>query len=115
MASKMFYAGTLQEGIAEAMQANKAVACFVTGKWQNFSISALAQWHVKRLLTYVTDEREESQRWEDEFLNDDAVKSTQSLSRPAQFHIDSIPRLRKLFRGILSCFVSRLAPKMPAF
>jgi hypothetical protein len=32
----MFFKGTLQEGIAAAMQGNKAVACFVTGEWRPF-------------------------------------------------------------------------------
>ncbi|KAI0125066.1 hypothetical protein BJ170DRAFT_597902 [Xylariales sp. AK1849] len=46
----MFFQGTLQEGISTALQQTKQVVCF------------------------VTDEGDESQQWENEFLLDDAVK-----------------------------------------
>ncbi|KAL2884900.1 UBX domain protein [Ceratocystis lukuohia] len=45
----MFYHGSLQEGIATAVQRNKTVVCF------------------------VTDEQEESKLWENEFLVDDEI------------------------------------------
>ncbi|KAB5562901.1 hypothetical protein GE09DRAFT_763577 [Coniochaeta sp. 2T2.1] len=46
----MFFQGTLQEGIATALQQNKLVVCF------------------------VTDGESESQKWENEFLVDDAIR-----------------------------------------
>ena len=49
--SKMFFTGTLQEGISTAVQQGKLVVCF------------------------VTDNNEESQKWENEFLKEDAVSS----------------------------------------
>ncbi|KAF4812931.1 UBX domain-containing protein 4 [Colletotrichum siamense] len=45
----MFFTGSLQEGIASALQQSKCVFCF------------------------VTDEQEESQRWETEYLTEDSV------------------------------------------
>ncbi|KAI8303071.1 UBX domain-containing protein 4 [Colletotrichum sp. SAR11_59] len=45
----MFFTGSLQEGIASALQQSKCVFCF------------------------VTDEQEESQRWESEYLTEDSV------------------------------------------
>ncbi|KAI8262387.1 UBX domain-containing protein 4 [Colletotrichum sp. SAR11_239] len=45
----MFFTGSLQEGIASALQQSKCVLCF------------------------VTDEQEESQRWETEYLTEDSV------------------------------------------
>ncbi|KAI1323948.1 hypothetical protein F5Y16DRAFT_382362 [Xylariaceae sp. FL0255] len=47
----MFYEGTLQDGILTAVRESKQVVCF------------------------VTDDGDESQQWENEFLSDDAVKS----------------------------------------
>lgn len=46
----MFFQGTLQQGISTALQHNKQVVCF------------------------VTDEEDESQQWEDEFLAEDLLK-----------------------------------------
>ncbi|KAJ4416197.1 hypothetical protein N0V85_002383 [Neurospora sp. IMI 360204] len=45
----MFFTGTLQEGIAAAIQQTKSLVCF------------------------VTDDNTESQQWETEFLNDEAI------------------------------------------
>ncbi|KAL0937946.1 UBX domain-containing protein [Colletotrichum truncatum] len=45
----MFFTGSLQEGIASALQQNKCVFCF------------------------VTDEQDESQRWETEYLTEDSI------------------------------------------
>ncbi|EOO01613.1 putative ubx domain-containing protein [Phaeoacremonium minimum UCRPA7] len=47
----MFFTGTLQEGISTAVQQGKLVVCF------------------------VTDNNEESQKWENEYLKEDAVSS----------------------------------------
>ncbi|KAK8016291.1 UBX domain-containing protein 4 [Apiospora rasikravindrae] len=48
----MFFSGTLQEGISRALEQSKNVVCF------------------------VTDEGDESQQWEDEFLAETTVKAT---------------------------------------
>lgn len=47
----MFFSGTLQEGISRALEQSKNVVCF------------------------VTDEGDESQQWEGEFLTETAVQS----------------------------------------
>lgn len=51
----MFFTGTLQEGISTAVQQGKLVVCF------------------------VTDNNEESQQWENEFLKEDAVASALAM------------------------------------
>lgn len=48
----MFFAGTLQEGISTALQQSKLVACF------------------------VTDDQEESNKWETEYLKDESIASS---------------------------------------
>ncbi|KAG5983272.1 hypothetical protein E4U55_000350, partial [Claviceps digitariae] len=63
----MFYQGTLQEGISTAVGQQKLVFCFVT-KNPPFKLKTgqalTARGH--------KDENDESQTWENEFLQDDS-------------------------------------------
>lgn len=66
----MFYEGDLQSGIGLAMQEAKLVGCFVTGR---------DDYMPHHVLVYRTDDcvasddGEESQLWENEFLQDGSV------------------------------------------
>jgi hypothetical protein len=65
----MFYEGSLQEGIATAIQQSKLVVCFVTGNSQ-FLLG-----RTNSITDKALDGESESQIWETEFLVDDAVRS----------------------------------------
>ena len=67
----MFYEGDLQSGIGKAVQESKLVACFVTG---TFRIRDFGEF----LLTMCPDDTEESQLWENEFLQADGVSPLSS-------------------------------------
>jgi hypothetical protein len=59
----MFHEGSLQSGIALAIQQQKLVACFVQGKFVNL------QSHGGSGLTDQTDDGATSKEWENEWLN----------------------------------------------
>lgn len=64
----MFYDGDLQSGIAKAVQESKLVLCFVTGTYlPNDNM------HSIRFADTNSDENEESQLWENEFLQQEEV------------------------------------------
>jgi hypothetical protein len=65
--SKMFYQGDLQSGISKAVQEAKLVACFVTGKETSDIVGP------PLVSDMCLDDGEESQLWETEFLQDEAV------------------------------------------
>ena len=69
----MFFAGSLQEALASAVQSNKAVVCFVTGERLPCPVAAIRPFNSGVLLTRLIDEGEESQRWESDFLTEDSV------------------------------------------
>lgn len=65
----MFFTGSLQEGIASAVQQGKCVFCFVTGK----SITSVRL--CRTLSSCNTDDQDESQRWESEYLTEGSVST----------------------------------------
>jgi len=70
----MFYQGDLQSGISEAVREAKLVACFVTGIVIFYTeLSAL------RSDMCLSDEGEESQLWESDFLQDEEVSLCMSI------------------------------------
>lgn len=72
----IFYEGSLQEGISTALQQSKLVVCFVTGI---FHLHPLMKHN--RITDKIPDGESESQKWETEFLVDDAVCPSQSPLR----------------------------------
>jgi hypothetical protein len=64
----MFFDGALQQGISKAVDQQKLVLCFVTGKLEPYTVLAFY------MLT-STDENDESLQWETEFLQDESVSS----------------------------------------
>jgi hypothetical protein len=71
----MFFQGSLQEGIASALQQSKFVVCFVTGE---IYLRLLLEGSE---LTDLPDNGDESRQWEDEFLADEPVS-------PARAYVD---------------------------
>jgi hypothetical protein len=81
----MFFEGTLQEGIATALQQGKLVVCFVTGIHSFIHSSCHVIFRTSKDLTRFTDGQDESQQWEIEFLGDGSVShsySDVSLAHP---------------------------------
>ncbi|KMQ81978.1 ubx domain-containing protein [Lasius niger] len=64
----MFYPGSLQEGISTAVGQQKMVLCFVTSKYP-YAMATMPH----GANAPFSDEDEESQRWENEFLQDGSV------------------------------------------
>lgn len=71
----MFYKGTLQEGISTAVGQQKLVLCFVTGGSQHRGFTTLGH------ADSCTDEKEESQTWEDDFLKDETVRTNGAIAK----------------------------------
>lgn len=66
----MFYQGTLQSGIGQAIQQQKLVACFIRG--------ARANRHPRLSLTGYPDDGATSKQWEDEWLKSGWVCTQES-------------------------------------
>ena len=67
----MFYEGSLQEGISTAVGQQKLVLCFVTGRlvvWETYV-------RAERTRLTGSDGNDESQKWENDFLQDESVSS----------------------------------------
>ncbi len=67
----MFYEGDLQSGIAKAVQEAKLVGCFVTGR--DYTTQHLRPFQLLGTEHVASDEGEESQLWETNFLQEDPV------------------------------------------
>ena len=69
-----FFQGTLQEGIATAVQQLKSVVCFVTGESGLFDVIPHRHgMEVRAKADNFADNGTESTQWENEYLADDAV------------------------------------------
>ena len=101
-----FFQGTLQEGIATAVQQSKSVVCFVTGE-------LLASYVQITIAETSADKEDESVKWEDEYLTDDVVSPC--LGGLSLFLV--LEHWLRTSRSPLFCYptpwcsVSRLAPK----
>lgn len=73
----MFFTGSLQEGIATALQQSKCVFCFVTGEYLIPPLATSADC----LADTRIDEEAESQTWETEYLTEDSVSLTSFNSK----------------------------------
>jgi hypothetical protein len=80
----MFFEGSLQEGIATALQQSKLVVCFVTGNYH-----FIPRIDVFAVSNIFPDGESESQKWETEFLVDDAVRLS-DIDTTCDHHVDII-------------------------
>jgi hypothetical protein len=71
-----FFQGSLQEGIATALQQSKSVVCFVTGKIGHVPGNPGMPYADPR-----ADGEAESKQWEDDFFGDEEVSSFHTLHR----------------------------------
>lgn len=69
----MFYEGTLQEGISNAVGQQKLVLCFVTGITIMTDNALALDEPLVQIANASTDENDESQLWENDFLTDESV------------------------------------------
>lgn len=65
----VFFQGSLQEGIAAALQQAKSVVCFVTGEHLSPGIQRFGV----RRADHSADGEAESRLWEDDFLAEEEV------------------------------------------